>query len=154
MVKGPHAGSMHPYFFSCWEFTMDCQIPQRDPGLETITLCFNHDPQQLPTHVFHKVPDTCSCLNITFVRSLHTPVLHMFYRTKHIWNTAWPANFLSLLGYPETTPDKNHKCQMHHLNQPVYFPMEQIPENISSTPQQRRQELVKVVHLFNTFQYT
>ena len=62
--------------------------------------------------------------------------------------------FLSLLGYPETTPDKNHKCQMHHLNQPVYFPMEQIPENISSTPQQRRQELVKVVHLFNTFQYT
>lgn len=47
------------------------------------------------THVFHKVPDTCSCLNITFVRSLHTPVLPMFYCTKHIWNTAWPANFLS-----------------------------------------------------------
>ena len=55
MVKGPHAGSMHPYFFSIQiqvvdhhKFTMDCQIPQSDPGLETITLCFNHDPQQLP----------------------------------------------------------------------------------------------------------
>ena len=100
MVKGPHAGSMHPYFFYSDSGRWPSQVynglsnsPKRSrPGDNNPV--FQPWPTTI-THVFHKVPDTCSCLNITFVRSLHTPVLPMFYCTKHIWNTAWPANFLS-----------------------------------------------------------